>query len=286
MGGIFQFYFDAATALWDMPMTHLETMATASESRPMRRAAEAAIQLKTEHMTPEGISERAAVTRLASLLANDREFTLDLATQLGARVGPTRTARQHPSARVDHNPRRARKVALGVAIAAGASLLLLDVLATAGVRVPNPIGRVIDGLSGDDSLERVPSRLAPQAPGGSSRFDAGDVDLSMDAATRPNMKRLVNRSKDANAKSKAKNPNHANGKERNQANGKERNQANGKELNDPKRDDTKHSRRDAEAGKKLRPVASSRKPDARRDTGLRTANESKRRGHHPAARRS
>ena len=239
MAGSFHFYFDAATALWRTPLKQLSETAKDGEPVALRRAAEATLRVKNRYMTPEMFtSERAAITQLASTLSNDPEFTLDLALKLGRPfsedAGAKGGKRSPQRSRLTARPEARRwRVALWVAVTAAAFLLILDVLATAGVPVPTPIGQMIDRFGGTEEGGTVPLPVGPDSQGGGDRgvpgldpaagpgdtFKASASLRPMAAWNEPADTKTATRRADAGAR----NPNYANGKERNQANGRLRN---------------------------------------------------------------
>ena len=83
MAGGFHIYFESARALWEMPAGRLETMAREGKSAAERRAAALAINLKRDLITPgEFADERAFLTKLASSLLEDKQFTMEMALQM------------------------------------------------------------------------------------------------------------------------------------------------------------------------------------------------------------
>ena len=220
MAGGFQFYFDAANTLWDTPSQELYSLARTGDPEAMRRAAEATLRLKAEFMTPEAFThERAALTKLASALSDDPEFTIDLALRLrGKKV----SAPPPHAERIKWVTRRSpRSVLLWIGIIAGVFLLILDVLATAGVPVPTPIGDLIDQFTGTDepplkSAPRLDSDpLTTAVAAGPSLVGAAPLEESAFG-----LRALSERA----GSTKTKNPQYQNGKRENYANGRWRNQ--------------------------------------------------------------
>src|SRR5688500_14450335 len=161
MAGGFQFYYEAARALWDMPSKRLELLAKEAEPPARRRAATTALRLKAEFMAPEAFAnEHSAVTKLAAALSEDREFTMDMALRMAksSSQGPSRVLVQSGVAR-----RSRRATMMWIAVSAGILLLVMDVLATAGLPVPTPIGDLIDRVSGSDESPVTPAPPAPQS---------------------------------------------------------------------------------------------------------------------------
>lgn len=225
MAGGFHYYFDAARALWEMPSGELYSLAR-GESDAMQRAAELTLRLKAEYVTPESFrDERSVLAKLASALSEDPEFSFDLALQLGeGRSGPTSVPEE-----IQWVTRRSRKsVMLWVAIVAAVTLLLLDVLATAGVPVPTPIGDLLDRVTGDDVAPATP---APSPPSGAGRnMGPRPPVAAVNVRPTPQVIAKITRAADrpeANTNGdkqvKDRNLNYANGRERHFANGLVRN---------------------------------------------------------------
>ena len=221
MAGGFQFYFDAASGLWDTPSQELYSLARTGEPEAVRRAAEATLRLKAEFMTPEAFThERAALTKLASALSEDPEFTVDLALRLS---GKKVSAPPPHAERIKWVTRRSpRSVLLWVGILAGFFLLMLDVLATAGVPVPTPIGDLIDHFTGTD---QPPLESAPR-PGSGPFGNAVAAQPAFAAIATPLEETALGLTalSDRAESKKAKNPKHQNGKHENYAKGRKRNQ--------------------------------------------------------------
>lgn len=237
MAGGFHIYFDAARALWDMSTGRLETMARDSKSAAERRAAALTLSLKREFVTPgEFGDERGSLTKLASSLLEDKQFTMEMALRLAPKKAKRSAAAVVQSGVVVRKPRHA---VMWVAITAGVILLVMDVLATAGVPVPTPIGEILDRVTGEDESPVLP---APQAPR-PERKQGPVVGEGTDAI--PEMKESSARGDDENrsptkgatrpakeasepiapaasppASALGKHPHHAQGKEANQARGR------------------------------------------------------------------
>lgn len=217
MAGGFHLYYEAARALWNLPTSRLEEMA-ATGDHAHRRAALVTLRVKSEFMTPEAFaSERAALTKVASSLSQDPEYTMDMAIrQTGGKIRSLATEEARPA-------RRHLSPMTWFAITAGVLLLILDVLATAGVPVPTPIGDVIDRFTGTD--ESPVSPAPPPADSKAGRVREPDFvsetstahPLAAGRATTAPSPRPSSRKPDvpATGKDKTKNPNHANGRERN-----------------------------------------------------------------------
>ena len=159
MAGGFHLYYEAARALWNLPLQRLEALASEAESPGRRRAAAATLRLKSDFMNPlEYGTERAAVTKLAAVLSEDPEFTMDMALNTAnlSRKRPVKVLVQSGVA-----GRSRRSTRMWIAIIAGVVLLILDVLATAGAPVPTPIGDLIDLLTGSDEAPRTPAPPPP-----------------------------------------------------------------------------------------------------------------------------
>lgn len=161
MAGGFHIYFEAARALWDMSTGRLETMARDSKSAAERRAATLTLNLKRDLITPgEFGDERGSLTKLASSLLEDKQFTMEMALGLTPKKAKRSAAVSVQSGLTYRKPRHA---VMWVAITAGVILLVMDVLATAGVPVPTPIGEILDRVTGEDESPVLPAP-APQAP--------------------------------------------------------------------------------------------------------------------------
>ena len=224
MGGPFHYYFDAAQALWEMPSQELYSLARGNEPEAVQRAAELTLRLKAEYVTPEAYrDERTTLTKLASELSNDPEFGLDLALGIARRgAGP----KVPQDIRWVTRPSR-KSIALWVTVVAAVTLLVLDVLATAGVPVPTPIGDLLDRISGEDFAPRTPA--PPPSPTGAG------IDLdTRQVATAPNGSLIQNRAATHAGNETEKNVRHADGRDDNHQNGKERYFQNGKERNHQK----------------------------------------------------
>lgn len=249
MGGGFHYYFDAARALWDMPSQELYSLARSDQSEAVQRAAELTLRLKAEYVTPEALrDERSALTRLASALSDDPEFTIDMALTIGNRRRATTRVPQD----IQWTTRRSPKaILLWVAVTSAVALLVLDVLATAGVPVPTPIGNLLDRVSGEDFAPQTP---AP-SPSGVGVLDhpRRTASVAIDETTTPVTVAGSVWGTQAN-EAGSKNPHHANGKDRNFKNGKERNFKNGKK---------KHQREQKKTYKLVHATSRSRSASAR-----------------------
>lgn len=222
MGGIFHYYFEAARALWETPSEELYAYARRGDSDAMRRAAELTLRLKAEYVTPEAFrDERTVLTRLASALSEDPQFPMDLAVKLGR----SRSAAAAPREDIRWVTRRSpRSVALWITVAAAVSLLVLDVLATAGAPVPTPIGDLLDRVTGEDVTPVTPppppptdagALLPPREPTpGVTMSVAGSSSMTTDLDTRDRKKR-----QDRPGLQKEKNRRFTNGRDRNFAQG-------------------------------------------------------------------
>lgn len=231
MADSYHFYFAAAQTLWNSSLGRLQTMSKEADHAAVRRAAERTLQLKARFMTPEEFTEeRAAISKLAGALFADRDFTVDVALEVAGKPrGPE--PKQERSRRIGQPRSRSGKVRLWFAVAAGSILLGLDVLATAGVPVPTPIGVLIDRFTSDR-----PPYLPPQPfgdPHGHLHALPGAVDEALPGTTssarapttkpRPDVRRV---------RASTKNVNHANGRKKHQAQGREQHQATGKKLHE------------------------------------------------------
>jgi hypothetical protein len=250
MAGGFHIYFEAARALWDMSTGRLETMARDSKSAAERRAAALTLNLKRDLITPgEFGDERGSLTKLASALLEDKQFTMEMALRLTPKKAKRSAAVVAQSGLAHRKPRHA---VMWIAITAGVILLVMDVLATAGVRVPTPIGEILDRVTGEDEAPVLP---APQAPR-PDRDRRAVVGEGTDAI--PEMKESSARGDDENssgtkaatrpaeeesepivpattptASTLGKHPHHAQGKDAHQAQGKEAHQAQGRAEHQP-----------------------------------------------------
>ena len=245
MAGVFHIYFEAAQALWDMSTGHLETMARSATSAGERRAAALALDLKRDLVTPGEFrqDERGSLTKLASSLLEDRQFTMEMALKMAPK-NARRSATAIVQSGVGH--RRPRHTVMWVAISAGVILLVMDMLATAGVPVPTPIGDTLDRVTGEDESPVVVP--APQLPRPrEERRDAGTVlgegtEEVLAVGSGSERERSVNRddtptetrpgeTDDAGAATPGPaTPARGGGKEAHQAQGKESHQAQGKEA--------------------------------------------------------
>lgn len=223
MPDAFDPYLDAAVALWELPLSRLEELRGPGQPEAFRRAAHDTLIIKAEFITPDAVrDERRALSILAASLQDDPEFTVDLALRLAGRSGipqkisgaPTAVARVTvPSSR----PRRT-KILWATVVAAG-FLLALEVLAAAGVRVPNPIGEIMEGMGEDSGTAR---RKVPERSEHSLRRDEAVPNFGMEAAS--DAPPSSAHSDDARTNGpKTENPNRADGKERNQKGKKEKN---------------------------------------------------------------
>jgi hypothetical protein len=125
-----------------------------------------------------------------------------------------------------------------VAITAGIILLVMDVLATAGVPVPTPIGEILDRVTGEDESPVLPAPLGPrperdrgpvvgegtdaipEIQGESARRDDENRGGTK-AATRPATEtEPIVPAASPTASVLGKNPNHAQGKEAHQGQGR------------------------------------------------------------------
>lgn len=226
MAGGFHLYYEAARALWDMPSKHLESLAKEGEPLARRRAAATALGLKAEFLTPQGYTnEHSAVTKLAAALSDDREFTMDMALRMGASTGRTQS-RVLVQSGIGHHTRRS--TLMWIAITAAVVLLLLDVMATAGLPVPTPIGDLIDRFSGSDE-----SPVTPPPPPPGSRGLLRDPALDMEPVAVEAHETRHTTSPDgvglpAVQDDSVGNLERANGKELHQAQGRELHQARGR----------------------------------------------------------
>ncbi|MBW3594966.1 MAG: hypothetical protein KY391_05255 [Actinobacteria bacterium] len=213
MGGTFQFYFDAATVLWEASVARLEELSANAKPEALRRAAQDALMMKAQFMMPDGLDdERKAVSILAASLQDDPEFTADVAVQLTRQTSPTKTP-PPPARSIGRSRSRPKaKVALWVAVITACLLLALEVLATAGAAVPNPIGELIERLTEDEPNEGVNRAPSTMDASVEHRHDVGRGGVGMPFATRT----TTAVEKNAKGRTKTKNPNHANGRERNQ----------------------------------------------------------------------
>lgn len=228
MAGGFHLYYEAARALWDMPSKHLESLAQEGEPLARRRAAATALRLKAEFITPQGYTnEHSAVTKLAAALSDDREFTMDMALRMGASTGRTQS-RVLVQSGIGHHTRRS--TLMWIAITAAVVLLLLDVMATAGLPVPTPIGDLIDRFSGSDE-----SPVTPPPPPPGSRGLLRDPALDMEPVAVEAHETRHTTSPDgvglpAVQDDSVGNLERANGKELHQAQGRELHQARGRDV--------------------------------------------------------
>ena len=157
MAGGFHIYYEAAEALWDMSNHRLEDMARGDESPGRRRAAANTLRLKAEFVSPEAFgNERSSISKLAGVLSDDPAFTMDMALRVG---GSARQRSRKAVVQAGIVIPSGRSRVMWLAITAGVILLLMDVLATAGVPIPTPIGTVIDKFAGADE-----SPVSPPPP--------------------------------------------------------------------------------------------------------------------------
>jgi hypothetical protein len=243
MAGGFHIYYEAAEALWDMPNHRLEEMARGDGAPGRRRAASKTLRLKAEYVSPEVFgNERSSISKLAGVLSDDPAFTMDMALRIGgsARQRSRKTVLQ---AGVVIPSGRSRTMWL--AITAGVILLMMDVLATAGVPIPTPIGMVIDQFAGADESPVSPPPPAPaprprKGTRGSIIGDGGDYYALPRSHSRAagNARRdeapareVSNESSPVDAPEKA--PALGRGRELHQARGRELHQAQGRELHQP-----------------------------------------------------
>lgn len=242
MAGGFHIYYEAAEALWNMPNNRLEEMARGDGAPGRRRAATTTLRLKAEYVSPEVFgNERSSISKLAGTLNDDPAFTMDMALGMG-----TPALKRSRKAVVQSGVARPSGLSrtMWLAITAGVILLLMDMLATAGVPIPTPIGIVIDQFAGTDESPVSPP---PPAPPPSRRTGTRGSSLDEGAAfalprsepratTEPNLLE-VNAGGDqaeasvSNQDSEEKAP--ARGRELHQAQGRELHQAQGRELHQP-----------------------------------------------------
>lgn len=227
MAGTFHIYYAAAKALWDMKTQRLEAMTREGGSPALRRAATTTLRLKASFVTPEEFGdERSIVTKLAAMLSDDREFTMDMALRLGgSSQGKTKVLVQSGVAR----PTGLSK-GMWIAISAAVILLVLDVLATAGVPVPTPIGDVIDRFSGADESPVTPAPLPPGSRPRSGRDPEIERDSIVITAPEPRATTSTERDRRATSRKETTSAPRSGDKIRTQARGRELHQAQGREL--------------------------------------------------------
>ena len=242
MAGPFQFYFDAATALWNTPMKKLYSMSQGEANDPMKRAADLTLRQKAEFMTPEAFSEeRAALTKLTSALANDPLITMDAALKISRTRGSGRGASSSPRPPLKGAPRsRSWKVALWVSVIAATLLLAMDVLATAGVPVPSPIGVLIDRFSSDNPPYLPPEPMrGPDAPGPPVPITGDGVVFDpvtgpRTFSSRPSIRDAGERRRQEAHRKEVKNARRADGRDLHKARGRDVHQARGRDANQAK----------------------------------------------------
>jgi hypothetical protein len=238
MAGGFHIYFEAARALWDMSTGRLETMARDAKSAAERRAAALTLNLKRDLITPgEFGDERGSLTKLASSLLEDKQFTMEMALGLTPKKAKRSAA---VSVQSGLALRKSRHTVMWIAITAGVILLVMDVLATAGLPVPTPIGEILDRVTGEDESPVLPAPMAPGPERGRGPVLGAGTDanpgISDGSARAPDegrreRKAAARPTKDdesepiapaasPTAQALAKNPQHAQGKEAHQAQGR------------------------------------------------------------------
>jgi hypothetical protein len=252
MAGGFHIYYEAAEALWEMSSKRLEEMAREDASAGNRKAAMATLRLKAEFVSPEAFgNERSSISKLAGLLNDEPGVTLETAMRLGtpARKRSTKTLVQAGVVRPSGLSRT-----MWLAITAGVVLLLMDVLATAGVPVPSPIEAIIEGFSGDDEpLSPAPPPEPRRRKGNKGRSsilgDGGEPVALTGSKPRASNDRNEDHKRDRLGKAegtilptvdetpagpaRGRELNQAQGRESNQAQGREENQARGREEHQP-----------------------------------------------------
>ena len=231
MPDTFELYMNAAAALLEAPDARLEELTAEGTPEALRLAVQDTLLVKTEFAAPEGAGyDRRAVTILAASLQDDPAFTPDVAirlTEVGDVVGGRSETRgpAHPMQRSNDKPWR---LSLSLGLAA-VILLAFEVLAMAGVPVPNPLGEIIDRFSADAPRAYAKSTSAPpswsvERSGLDHAFSERPLRNTHPPSAHESIAaRLDDRERGRDASGEAKNPNHANGKERNQANGTLRN---------------------------------------------------------------
>ena len=234
MAGGFHIFYEAAEALWNMPNHRLEEMARGDGSPPNRRAATATLRLKAEYVSPEVFgNERSSITKLAGLLNDDPGFTMEMAlrTSAPARKKSSKVLVQAGVARPTGLSRT-----MWVAITAGVILLLMDVLATAGIPIPTPIGIVIDKFAGADESPVSPPPPAPpprkRGTRGSIMGDGGDHYALPRSQPRPARDLGVDKGAPRRVTDEVPAA-HSNGNPLEPARGRELHQARGRELHQP-----------------------------------------------------
>lgn len=244
MAGGFHIYYEAAEALWNMPNKRLEEMARGDGAPGRRRAATTTLRLKAEYVSPEVFgNERSSISKLAGVLSDDPAFTMDMALRMG---GPARQRSRKTVVQAGIVIPSGRSRVMWLAITAGVILLMMDVLATAGVPIPTPIGIVIDKFAGADESPVTPPPPAPppsrgKGTRGSSLGDEGEhyalprspsqavTGLRLDKAP----PRVVVAKESSTATTDETAPDPGRGRELNQARGRELHQARGRELHQP-----------------------------------------------------
>ena len=149
MSESYDFYFNAAKALWDTPLPRLEELRATGRPDPLKRAADTTLRIKAEFMTPDSFNvEGAAVNKLAAALRDDPGFTAEVAK--GVTGGAGLQARKGPPVRrtaaEKHSRSQTWRVAIWIIAGTAAILLLLEIIAIAGFDVANPIGNLIEIL--------------------------------------------------------------------------------------------------------------------------------------------
>ena len=242
MAGGFHIYYEAAEALWNMPNHRLEEMARGDGAPGRRRAATTTLRLKAEYVSPEVFgNERSSISKLAGALSDDPAFTMDMALGMGE---PARKRSRKADLQAGIITPSGLSRTMWLAITAGVILLMMDVLATAGVPIPTPIGTVIDKFAGADESPVSPPPPAPpprrKGTRGSIMGDGGSHyalprsqpraadDLGLDEAP---PRRVTEEIPAAEPVGQASEP--ARGRELHQAGGRELHQAQGRELHQP-----------------------------------------------------
>ena len=258
MAGPFQFYFDAASALWNTPMKKLYAMSQGDPNDPTKRAADLTLRQKAEFMTPEAFSEeRAALTKLTNAMANDPLITMDAALQLSRTLGARRTGSSPQRTPLKGAPRsRPWKIALWVSVIAATLLLAMDVLATAGVPVPSPIGVLIDRFSSDNPPYLPPEPMREPGGHGPSVPISGDgvvFDPVTDAravSSRSSIRGAEASGREETQRDEDKNVHHADGRDLHRAAGRDAHQAQGRDANQAKGKERHYA-----AGRNDRPIS-------------------------------
>lgn len=242
MAGGFHIYYEAAEALWNMPNNRLEEMARGDGAPGRRRAATTTLRLKAEYVSPEVFgNERSSISKLAGTLNDDPAFTMDMALGMGA-PALKRSRKAVVQAGIARPSGLSRTMWL--AITAGVILLLMDVLATAGVPIPTPIGIVIDQFAGADESPVSPPPPAPPPSRGKgtrgSSLDEGASFALPRSEPRPTTEPSPEVSTGGHAEASGsdqdfeeKAPAPARGRELHQAQGRELHQAQGRDLHQP-----------------------------------------------------